>query len=52
MGELHLEIVEERLQRVYRVPCELGPLRVAYREGIALEVEATSELIPITSPCN
>lgn len=46
MGELHLEIVKERLQRVYRVPCELGPLKVAYREGIALEVGATSESIP------
>lgn len=45
MGELHLEIVKERLHRVYRVPCELGLLQVAYREGIALEVGATSQSI-------
>lgn len=43
MGELHLEIVEERLRRVYRVPCHLGQLQVAYREGLLQEAEATCE---------
>lgn len=37
MGELHLEIVEERLRRVYGVECELGELQVAYKEGLAQE---------------
>lgn len=41
MGELHLEIVEERLQRVYGVECELGELQVAYREGLAGETGTT-----------
>jgi elongation factor G len=45
MGELHLEIVEERLRRVYRVECQLGQLRVAYRESITQEAGATGESV-------
>lgn len=41
MGELHLEIVEERLKRVYGVECEMGQLQVAYREGLSHEINAT-----------
>ena len=41
MGELHLEIVEERLRRVYGVACELGQLQVAYREGLSHESSAS-----------
>ena len=41
MGELHLEVVEERLKRVYGVECELGPLQVAYRESLLRETFAT-----------
>lgn len=35
MGELHLEIYLERLRREYRVDCETGQPRVAYRETIS-----------------
>lgn len=52
MGELHLEIVKERLHRVYRVPCELGLLQVAYREGIALEVGASTSTKQTLSKTN
>jgi elongation factor G len=39
MGELHLEIYVERLRREYRVDCEVGKPRVAYRETIGGRVE-------------
>lgn len=34
MGELHLDIYVERLRREYKVECETGQPRVAYRETI------------------
>ncbi|AEO70534.1 01818898-4a2b-41f6-ad44-ca9129b79fc2 [Thermothielavioides terrestris] len=34
MGELHLEVYVERLRREYKVDCETGKPRVAYRETI------------------
>ncbi|KAK4152531.1 mitochondrial elongation factor g 1-like protein [Chaetomidium leptoderma] len=34
MGELHLDIYVERLRREYKVDCETGKPRVAYRETI------------------
>ena len=55
MGELHLEIVEERLRRVYRVPCQLGQLQVAYREAPSLQSTASCEPLSAVSyllPCN
>ena len=34
MGELHLEVIVDRLQREFRVNCKAGTPRVAYRETI------------------
>jgi elongation factor G len=34
MGELHLEIIVDRLQREFRVACKAGKPRVAFREAI------------------
>ncbi|XP_071844471.1 ribosome-releasing factor 2, mitochondrial-like isoform X2 [Apostichopus japonicus] len=34
MGELHLEIIRDRIQKEYRIEAELGPLQIAYRECI------------------
>ena len=34
MGELHLEVLVDRLQREFRVECKAGTPRVAYRETI------------------
>lgn len=39
LGELHLEIVCDKLKRTYGVEVETGQAHVAYREGIAAEVE-------------
>nr|XP_045609336.1 ribosome-releasing factor 2, mitochondrial-like [Procambarus clarkii] len=32
MGELHLDIIRDRIHKEYKVEAELGPLQVAYRE--------------------
>jgi elongation factor G len=38
MGELHLEILTDRMQREYGVKCNIGRPQVAYRETITQEV--------------
>jgi len=39
MGELHLEIIVDRLRREFNVECEVGKPEVAYRETIRHKVE-------------
>merc|ERR1719230_64678 len=34
MGELHLEIICDRMMREFNVECDIGPPQVAYREAI------------------
>jgi elongation factor G len=34
LGELHLEILRDRIQIDYNINAQLGPMRVAYRESI------------------
>ncbi|MEC9069983.1 MAG: elongation factor G [SAR324 cluster bacterium] len=43
MGELHLEVVVDRLQREYRVNCKAGTPRVAYRETITQAAESDTK---------
>jgi elongation factor G len=40
MGELHLEIIVDRLRREFKVECNVGKPEVAYRESISKKVEA------------
>ncbi|KAA8493598.1 Elongation factor G [Porphyridium purpureum] len=35
MGELHLEIIVDRMKREFKVECEVGAPQVAYREAIS-----------------
>merc|ERR1719440_727233 len=35
MGELHLEIIIDRMMREFKVECQVGPPQVAYREAIS-----------------
>uniref|UniRef100_A0AC34Q029 Elongation factor EFG domain-containing protein n=1 Tax=Panagrolaimus sp. JU765 TaxID=591449 RepID=A0AC34Q029_9BILA len=42
MGELHIEVVKERLNREYGLNVFMGPLRVGYREVIDSAAEATA----------
>ena len=34
MGELHLEIIVDRMKREFKVECNVGEPQVAYREAI------------------
>lgn len=43
MGELHLEILIDRLQREHKVACNVGRTQVAYRETITKPVVYTAE---------
>ena len=44
MGELHLEIIVDRLQREFKVECNVGKPEVAYREAIAQEGQARGQV--------
>jgi len=39
MGELHLEIIVDRMKREFKVEAEVGAPQVSYRESIKMEVE-------------
>ena len=39
MGELHLEIIVDRLRREFKVECNQGAPQVAYKEAITKQVE-------------
>ena len=39
MGELHLEIIVDRLRREFKVECNQGAPQVAYKEAISKSVE-------------
>jgi len=45
MGELHLEIIVDRLQREFKVECNVGKPQVAYRETIRKAVKAEGKFI-------
>jgi hypothetical protein len=44
MGELHIEILHDRIRREYGIETHLGPLQVAYRETI-LQSMATTGIV-------
>ncbi|XP_076019964.1 ribosome-releasing factor 2, mitochondrial [Genypterus blacodes] len=44
MGELHIEIIQDRIRREYRIETHLGPLQVAYRETVLQHVSTTDTL--------
>ncbi len=45
MGELHLEIIVDRLLREFKVQANVGKPQVAYRETITKEVEVESKYV-------
>jgi elongation factor G len=45
MGELHLEIITERLTREFKVDANVGKPQVAYKESISREVEYESKYL-------
>jgi elongation factor G len=45
MGELHLEIIVDRLQREFKVECNVGKPQVAYRETVKKAVKAEGKFV-------
>ena len=45
MGELHLDIIVDRMKREYKVECNVGAPQVAYRETITKAVRAEGKYI-------
>ncbi|KHD34756.1 elongation factor G [Clostridium acetobutylicum] len=45
MGELHLEIIVDRLQREFKVECNVGKPQVAYKETIRKPVKAEGKFV-------
>ncbi|AYD39250.1 elongation factor G [Clostridium fermenticellae] len=45
MGELHLEIIVDRLQREFKVECNVGEPQVAYKETIRKTVKAQGKFV-------
>ncbi len=48
MGELHLEIIVDRLKREHKVECNVGAPEVAYRESITKKVQQEGRYIKQT----
>ncbi|KAK8383669.1 hypothetical protein O3P69_015843 [Scylla paramamosain] len=44
MGELHLEIIRDRIHKEHKVDAELGPLQVAYRETCGVPATHTLQV--------
>lgn len=51
MGELHIEIIHDRIRREYGIETHLGPLQVAYRETILHQVSATGIVHALQAEC-
>ena len=45
MGELHLEIIVDRMLREFKVSCNVGAPQVAYRETISKSVETEGKFV-------
>ncbi len=45
MGELHLEVLVERMKREFKVEANVGPPQVAYRETIRKSVESEGKFV-------
>ena len=45
MGELHLQIIVDRMKREFKVECKVGEPQVAYRETIRKTVEAEGKFV-------
>ena len=45
MGELHLEVIVDRLQREFKVTCNVGRPQVAYKETIRKAVKAEGKYV-------
>ncbi|XP_063981816.1 ribosome-releasing factor 2, mitochondrial [Diachasmimorpha longicaudata] len=44
MGELHIDIIKERIKTEYKIDVDLGPLQIAYKETIDRKIKDSFEL--------
>lgn len=44
MGELHIDIIHDRIKREYGIETYLGPLQIAYRETILNAAQTTGKM--------
>lgn len=47
MGELHIEIIQDRIRREHKLETYLGPLQIAYRETIQNSAKAIGKVTVI-----
>ncbi len=45
MGELHLDVIVDRMKREFNVECNVGAPQVAYRESITKQVEVQGKFV-------
>jgi len=45
MGELHLDVIVDRMKREFKVECNIGAPQVAYRESITKSVEVQGKFV-------
>ena len=45
LGELHLEVVRDKLKEEYGLEVKLGKMKVSYKESVSQEVTYTQELV-------
>lgn len=41
MGELHIDVIKERIKTEYKIDADLGPLQIAYRETVKEAIKDT-----------
>ncbi|KAK0088909.1 hypothetical protein PV325_010230 [Microctonus aethiopoides] len=41
MGELHIDIIKERIKSEYKIDADIGPLQIAYKESINKNIKDT-----------
>jgi len=44
MGELHLEIIGERIKSEYKIDADLGRPQISYKEGLISEAKESHRL--------
>lgn len=44
MGELHIDIIKERIRSEYKIDAELGPLQISYKETLTTAVKESHSI--------
>ncbi len=44
MGELHIDVIKERIRSEYKIDAELGPLQISYKETLLNKVSESHSI--------